>query len=221
MKITRQLPLAALAALAIATTSCADITAPAPAPATQPSNGLIGGLLGGLINTVEDVLGILGQPVSQSVHVLKRTTPLAEPITVTQSIGYYGGTIKVPEAGLTVIVPRGAVYYNTKITVTALAGDQVAYEFGPHGMTFYKPLQVKQSLEGTYAENSNPDYEAVYYGPTKDGGLLGDLLGVVLELLNVNQNTATNSLDFEVRHFSGYLVSSGRMAEDSDSSWGR
>lgn len=217
MKTTRSL--ISLLALAIATASCADISAPRPiervqSPTAQPSNGLLGGLL----ESVGSVLGIIGQPVERSVHVLRRTAPLTESVTITRTVGYDGGRIEVPGTGLTIIVPRGAVYSNTRITITALAGDQVAYEFGPHGLTFHRPLEVHQSMEGTYAENADPSYEAVYFGngSASDDGLLGGLLGVVLELLNVEVDSVSQDLSFEVRHFSGYLVSSGRMEGSAD-----
>ena len=192
-------------ALSFGIASCADSTT-APKP-VAPSNGLIGGLLG----TVTGLLDIIGQPVDKSVYVLRRTTPLAQPITVTKSIGYNGGTISVPEAGFTMTIPRGAVTSTTNITVTALAGDRVQYDFGPHGFVFQAPVKVNQSLDGTYAVNKNVSYEAVYYGPSSNTNLLTKLVDLVLEVLKVVVDPLTNSASFDVRHFSGSLVSSGRM----------
>jgi hypothetical protein len=228
---TRRVLAAVLLSFTVA--SCADITAPAPAPQApaaapvltptvgtpdQASESLLGGLLG----VVKSVLGIIGQPVDNTVYVLRRKTPLASPIIVTKNIGYDGGTITVPNTGLTMTIPRGALYRTTSITIAAMPGDKVAYEFGPHGLTFYKPVLVKQSLEGTYAPNSNVKYEAVYFsGGSESDGLLSNLLkgvlGVVLELLDVILDPYQNAVKFEVRHFSGYLVSTGRMTESSDS----
>ena len=73
--------------------------------------------------------------------------------------------------------------------------------------------RVTQSLGGTYAENKNVSYEAIYFGTSTDNSLLGGLLGVVLEILHIDVNSVTNSVGFDVRHFSGYLVSTGRMGD--------
>jgi len=206
--------LALFLALAIGVASCADVTAPRPQAPAAASNGLIGGLLGGVINTVSNLLDILGQPVDKSVHVLRRSTALAEDVSYTQVVGVARGKIVVPKTGLTIEIPYGALKSATPITVTALAGDKVAYEFGPHGLLFQKPVRVTQSLTGTYAENKTVSYEAIYFGPSNDGGLLGGVLGLVLEILNIDVNRTTNSVGFDVRHFSGYLVSTGRMSSD-------
>lgn len=199
--------------IAIGLASCADVTAPRPQAPAAASNGLIGGLLGAVVQVVKNVLDILGQPVEKSVHVLRRSAPLAQDVTYTQSVGVAGGKIVVPRTGLTIEIPYGALRSTTPITVTALAGDKVAYEFGPHGLTFQKPVRVTQSLSGTFAENKTVSYEAIYFGPSSDGGLLGGLLGLVLEILHVDVNRYSNNVGFDVRHFSGYLVSTGRMSD--------
>jgi len=208
---TKQIrPLILGLALSVGLASCADAPT-APKPIAPPSNGLIGGLLG----VVNAVLDIIGKPVDQSVYVLRRLTPLAQPITVTRNIGYDGGTVSIPETGFTMTIPRGALKYATSITVTAVAGDKVQYEFGPHGLTFAQAVNVRQSLVGTYSQNKNVSYEAIYYGPGEtSGGLLSKLVDVVLEVLKAVVDPKTNSVSFDVRHFSGYLVSSGRMDTD-------
>lgn len=200
-------------ALVAGIVSCADApTAPSSRPApSSSSKGLIGSLLG----TVTSVLDIIGQPVDQSVYVLRRKTALAEPITVTKTIGYYGGTISIPAAGFTMTIPQGALKYSTPITVTAVAGDKVQYEFGPHGLVFAQSVKVSQSLDGTYSLNKNVTYEAIYYGTSTSTSLLTKLVDVVLEVLKAVLDPNSNSVSFDVRHFSGYLVSSGRMDADA------
>jgi hypothetical protein len=194
--------------LVVGIVSCAD--SPTAPKAATPSKGLIGGLLGGVIGTVTNVLDIIGQPVDQSVYVLRRKTALAAPITVTKTVGYYGGTISIPDAGFTMTIPQGALQSATSISVTAVAGDKVQYEFGPHGLVFGQNVRVRQSLAGTYALNSNVSYEAIYYG-TSSTSLLSKLVDTVLEVLKAVLDPTSNSVTFDVRHFSGYLVSSGRM----------
>jgi hypothetical protein len=108
-------------------------------------------------------------------------------------------------------IPRGALSSTTAITVTAVAGDKVQYEFGPHGLLFSQPVKVQQSLTGTYSVNQNVSYEAIYYGTQSSTSLLSKLVNVVLEVLKAVLDPNTNSVGFDIRHFSGYLVSTGRV----------
>src|SRR3954470_6061934 len=60
------------------------------------------------------------------VKVVTRNTPLAAPISASATIGLLGGQIKLPAAGLKVVVPALAFAKATKVTVTAVAGNQIA-----------------------------------------------------------------------------------------------
>jgi hypothetical protein len=185
-----------VATLALAASCASDATAPAPAAPSTTANRLL-----------------LGSP--QTVSVVRRDVPLAAPLQASKTVGLLGGVIKLPGAGLQVIVPPLAVTRSTRITVTALAGDQLAYEFEPHGIHFLTPLLVTQNLNGTSAVNSGgllSPLVAGYFASTSDlnplngTGLVSELLGVVL---NLSAKTAT----FPVFHFSGYLIATG---EDRD-----
>ena len=143
-----------------------------------------------------------------TVDGLQRTTPLAAPITVSKSIGVDGGTLAIPQAGVTVVVPKGALTQATTITMTARAGSLVAYDFAPHGITFAKPLVFSQQLKGTNASLlTAPLLQLGYYSDpnllTKTGGLVSQLLGGTL-------NTLTWTFTAPIPHFSGYIVTSGR-----------
>jgi hypothetical protein len=188
-----------VATLALAASCASDATAPAPASTT--ANRLL-----------------LGSP--QTVSVVRRDTPLAAPLQASATVGLLGGVIQLPGAGLKVVVPPLAVTKSTRITVTALAGDQLAYEFEPHGIHFLTPLLVTQNLNGTSAVNSGgllSPLIAGYFASTSDlnplngTGLVSELLGVVLNLSN---KTAT----FPVFHFSGYLIATGEGRDYSDAS---
>jgi len=178
---------------------CRDSIAPAAgAPdATRPQ-----ALLGLNIPLVDNLLG------TDTVVVLQRITPLPSNITVTKVIGSGGGTISVPGAGLTVSVPSGAVPYPTTFTVTALAGRPVAYEFGPHGTQFAKPLTMTQDLRVSYLTPEALQYlhfHAGYFSSTTN--LIDSLLrAVVSELLPATTDADSMVVRFNVSHFSGYLV---------------
>src|SRR5215203_3992496 len=79
-----------------------------------------------------------------TMNVVTRDTPLAATQSASATIGISGGQISLPGVGLTVIVPAFAVTSSTTITVTAVAGNAVAYEFAPHGLQFNVPVVVRQ-----------------------------------------------------------------------------
>jgi hypothetical protein len=143
-----------------------------------------------------------------TVDGLQRTTPLAAPITVSKSIGVDGGTLAIPQAGVTVVVPKGALAQPTTITMTARAGSLVAYDFAPHGITFAKPLVFSQQLKGTNASILNaPFLQLGYYS---DPNLLTQTGGLVSELLGGTLNTLTWTFTAPIPHFSGYIVTCDR-----------
>jgi hypothetical protein len=144
------------------------------------------------------------------VNVLQRNTPLAAPITDSKTIGILGGTISIPQAGLTVVVPPLAVSKNTAFSITALAGSNVAYTFEPHGITFTTPLLATQSLANT------PVALGLVSPLSLSVGYFTDDTNVksVSELLNVNVNLLNLTSTVSLWHFSGYIWSTGRCNDN-------
>jgi hypothetical protein len=170
-----------------------QIAAPAAAPSAD--------LLGGVVGIVKKLIVMPG---------LQRTTPLAANITVTKTIGTAGGTLSIPAAGVTVVVPAGALSSNTVITMTARKGYLVAYDFAPHGIVFAKPLVFSQKLTGTNASLlSVPFLQLGYY---TDPGLLTAVGGIVSELLGGTVNLLSWTYTGNIKHFSGYMIGCGRGA---------
>ena len=180
---------------------CRDSVAPAPlAPsrAAQPE-----ALLGINIPIIDNLLG-----TGDTVVVLQRIVPLSSNITATKIIGSGGGTLSLPEAGLTVDVPAGAVAFPTVFSVTALAGRPVAYEFGPHGTKFAKPLTMSQDLHVSFVNQQIVSYMHFHAGYfSSQTNLINNLLrAVVGELLPATTDADNMVVRFNVSHFSGYLV---------------
>jgi len=187
--------LAALALGALAVASCGGEHPTLPQLQQSAPEAPAADLLGGLTSLV-------------GMNGLQRTTPLAVPITVSKAIGADGGTLAIPEAGVTVTVPRGALAATTTITMTARAGTLVAYDFAPHGITFAKPLVFSQQLRGTNATLlSAPLLRLGYY---ENANLLTRTGGLVSELLGGAVNTLTWTFTSTIPHFSGYIVTCGR-----------
>jgi hypothetical protein len=150
---------------------------------------------------------LLGSPVA--VNALQRTTALSSPITVSKTIGLLGGTISVPGAGLTVVVPPLAVSSNTQFSVTALAGSAVAYDFAPH-RTFNLPLVMTQDLHNTQAQSGLVNPLSLFVGYFPDANNITS----VTELLNVGVSLQNLTAVFTVTHFSGYIIATGRCDDE-------
>lgn len=183
------------AVAAVMATNCGSDSTVAPREATPaptaPSQSLLGGLLGGTTTL-------------QTVTPLNRTTPLAQPITVSKTIGVLGGAITVPGAGLTVVVPPLAVGKNTLFSITALAGSAVAYDFQPHGTKFLVPLVATQDLHNTQGANLlNLSLFAGYFPDSSNPTQVSQTFSVQVSLLTL---TAV----WTIPHFSGYIVATGR-----------
>ena len=156
---------------------------------------------------------LLGTLLAQSTTVtpLLRTTPLPADLTSSATIGPLGGVLSVPGAGLTVVVPPLAVQTPTKMSVTALAGSAVAYEFAPHGIKFLVPLVATQSLKGTQAQaggSINPLSLFAGYFPDPNR------VTSVSELLNLNVNVLGQTSVLNIWHFSGYIIATGRSGDE-------
>lgn len=178
--------------VSLALVSCSTSEPLAPPPVAPPAAAS------------QSLTGILGSPVT--IQPLQRTTPLAKSYSSSAYIGILGGTITIPNAGVTVVVPALALPSRTLITVTAMAGSNVAYEFAPHGIKFPVPLVVVQNLTNTQAQTGglvNPLSLKAGYFPNSNN------VSSVTELLNVNVNLLNQTAIFTVWHFSGYILAGG------------
>ena len=187
MRVRFLIPILAAALVASCSTSEGPV-APAPTASVESPDLLL--------------KGVLTEPTT--VTGLKRTTPLATSVSASAYIGPLGGVISVPGTGLTVVVPALALPSKQLITITALAGSDVAYEFAPHGLKFPVPLVATQKLSNTDAGTGLIDPKLLFVGYFADQ----TQPNLVTELLNVSISAGTAV--FPIWHFSGYIVASGR-----------
>ena len=189
----------ALLAAFVFVASCADApTQPATpvAERTEPS-----AILGSLLAAPDTVVAVT------------RTTPLTRSVTVSRTIGLFGGTLAIPEAGVSIYFPPGAVLRSTTITMTAPAGSAVAYEFGPHGARFLVPPVITQRLPGLDLNGSAPSGLTAAYFTDLSQVNLASGVSLVTELLNLTVALGGQSVSFPVQHFSGYLIAMGANRE--------
>jgi hypothetical protein len=146
------------------------------------------------------------------MDVVTRNAALETAQSTSATIGVLGGQMSLPGTGLTLIIPALALTAPTTITVTAVAGSEVAYEFEPHGLQFNVPLIVRQSLDGTSASQQHGVIPGVLYGGYfADPSGLDQLTGTALvdEVLRVSIDRVLGMATFSVSHFSGYLLGTG------------
>jgi len=134
-------------------------------------------------------------------------------ITVSQIIDQSGGTISIPETGLTLSFPAGAVDAPITITVTA-DPEYVAYKMEPTGTQFLKGVTATQLLNTTTLSGS-PLRSQLYAAYIADDSL--SLSGKV-PVLEVEPGTTIFSVlspllpqahVWTIRHFSRYMLASG------------
>jgi hypothetical protein len=178
-----------LALTGAALVGCAADSLTAPTRVEADASGSLSGDLGGLLTK----------------NVLERKTALARDITASATIGETGGTLAIPEAGFTVTIPAGAVKAPVKFTVTALKGSLVAYEFGPHGISFARALAARQDLSVT---QWRPDLRPLTAGYFADKSALdaATATALVSEVINGVISPLSKQFAFGIDHFSGYVV---------------
>lgn len=158
-------------------------------------------------------------PHSYVAQGLLRRRPLARAITVTRVISNDdGGTIQISEADFQLEIPKGALGVpSMTISVTALPGAAVAYEFEPHGVQFAAPLSFVQQLTHTNLHSVTlpagfeQEISGTYFS---DGSLIDPATGIAVVSestpAEVSGSITDGRLVFPIWHFSGYMASTGR-----------
>jgi hypothetical protein len=126
-------------------------------------------------------------------------------------IDQQGGWYSIPEAGLYIFVPANAVSEPLTISAKALTGDLMAYEFGPHGTRFNVPLQMYQDLGLAHitAHTDLSKFEVGYFADENTLNYQTDKVAVN-EFIPTGIVFEGRALRFEVSHFSGYVIATGR-----------
>ena len=154
-----------------------------------------------------------GATVRERVPVLERTRTLRGVHAATVVVGPQGGQIALPGAGFLMRIPAGAVETETAISVTAFDGKAVAYEFAPHGLQFREPVLIEQTLANTTAERDARIRSLLLAGYYEGGtSSIDDNTGtaIISERMPARVSNDAMSVRFEIAHFSGYIIATGR-----------
>lgn len=185
------------AVAALATLSaCSDASPTAPVSTLDPQvkNSLLSNLL-----TPTATIG---------KTALLRTTPLATPVSQSFTVtAANGGSLAIPSLGFTITVPKGAINVSSlTITVHALAGRAVAYEFSPEGTQFLRPVRMRQSLDNT-TWSANQGWAILGAGYFKSATQINAQTGAALVDETIPALLTSNNVFWNASHFSGYMVS--------------
>jgi hypothetical protein len=143
-----------------------------------------------------------------TVNAITRDHSLPDHPTKDGWVGPLGGELRLPQAGVTLIIPAGAVDKSTHFSITAVRGNFLAYEFEPHGIKFNKPVLMVQDLRGTSHRLGQSVIGAYFSNAANLDQAHGK--AKVDELLSVTLNTSLNQATMPIWHFSGYMMASGR-----------
>ena len=136
--------------------------------------------------------------------------PYKDVIRVSKTIDQSGGTISIPETGLTVSFPAGAVTGPITITITS---DQkyVAYKMEPTGTRFLRDVTVTQLLNTTsvFGAPLRSQLYAVYIADDKVK-LSGKVPALEIEpSTTIFSGVLPQAHVWIIRHFSHYMLASG------------
>ena len=137
----------------------------------------------------------------QLMSPAERTTPLEADVVWSFSAGPDGAVSSNAVAGLTIVVPAGALSTTQTISVTALAGNHVAYRFEPH-LEFGTKVRLVQNLwmirapwlglAGGHFGGDSPEFATSVVRITES-------VPAIISILD-------GTLSFQVQHFSGWIV---------------
>jgi hypothetical protein len=160
-------------------------------------------------------------PATVTVVALRRNFNLPVDVSASAVIGPHGGEIDLWASGARIVFPAGALSAPTRITMTAKAGWNVAYEFSPHGIVFNMPVTVQQDLNWTsFASGNDGMVRAGYYPDSLSAALVGPSLSIArvseLRRADLDRPLNPNIATFDIFHFSGYILSSGFVGGGGD-----
>jgi hypothetical protein len=179
--------------------ACSDMSGPAK-PSAQRAP------------TAEPSLSVAGVP---NFAALLRSQPLGPKVGASATInGAAGGRIDLPSAGFSVVVPAGAFAGTLTISISALPGRAVGYEFEPHGIVFNRPLVATQNLAGLADVHGLQNFSALRGGYFASQADVNPATGNSHVTETVGASVSGGVAVFLIPHFSGWQVGSGRSADE-------
>lgn len=179
--------------------SCADQGATAPSTSVDPP--------------IVTVSGVATPADGLQLSALWWNDQVSGPVSVSKVIGPGGGNIAIPQTGLTVTFPAGALTTSLNITITS-DEKYVAYKMEPTGTQFLKDVTVTQLL------NTTSVFGAPLRSPLIAAYIADDSVALSgkVPVLEIEPSTTVFSTRsgllpeaqvWIIRHFSRYMLASG------------
>ena len=150
----------------------------------------------------QSALQVLLNEVAAQDWAVPVLAPLSASVRVDEKTG---GVIRIPATGATLTIPAGAVHESTLITMTALPGSVVAFDYSPAGTKFKKPLNMRLDLGLT--KWNGQSFSVVYFKSNDDI----DQKRHTIKISDVLPVTVVGrAANYDLWHFSGYALSSSR-----------
>jgi hypothetical protein len=162
-------------------------------------------------------VGIVDSLVEARVAPVERAVELPGDLTWSFDADPEGTFVRHASTGLSISIPKGAIAVPTRITVAALRGKHFAYRFGPHGLQFAAPVELKQSLSALKVKRDVFGFPRLIAGYFPEDSLTIDAVtgtARVEEVLPIWIDAKGKTLRLEIRHFSGYTVASAMNDDD-------
>lgn len=161
----------------------------------------------------QDFFGQVADAAHLNLHAVWWTNPHQRVTKVSKTIDASGGTISIPETGLTLSFPAGAVEAPIRITITS-DDRYVAYKMEPAGTRFLKDVIATQLLAPT-GVGAAPLRNQLYAAYIADDKL--NLAGIVkaleiepsLTIFSPHWPRLPEAEVWVIRHFSRYMLASG------------
>jgi hypothetical protein len=167
------------------------------------------------IRATDSTLNLTDEEYNDAAPVLSRLVPLAADLSITGLIGPRGGELRIDAAGVRVVFPAGAVRTATPFTMTAKAGQIIAYEFQPHA-TFYLPVMIQQDIAATSADPAALPRALFggYYGTSLDSAFVdaGRNRVRIRESQLGYVDMPSRQIKIFIGHFSGYMFADRKLA---------
>jgi hypothetical protein len=213
----------ALVLTAFVALSCSDYspTAPQMAAPTQAQDGLLSGAVDIVVDLADAVLGPVlkvidfrTDPNGIEVRAVKWDKSHAKQArSVSGTIGFDGGTLRIPTSDFAITFPKGALLAPTAITITSDASGYVSYDMKPHGLTFARPVIVTQGLRNTAVYDTPTALNSFgAYFPKTPKKLDGILKALEIEKTTIYGGPKGEKAEvqtWELNHFSRYMLASG------------
>lgn len=138
---------------------------------------LVGCTESSIPSNLEEEAAFFSHEPAPGFSVILRDAPLPTTLQASAVLGSGGGIVDLPEAGVRLVVPAGALDGATEITLAARAGGPMAFELAPEGLELRAAATLEVDVSGASPTSLWDDFLGVAFegdreGPVEPVGIL-------------------------------------------------